>query len=634
MSTKNRPRQTSQRLKQIVRQHLREMWPGLCFAALCLIGYTAMELVTPWPMKIIFDHILLNKPSPAFLSPLFKDLDKFTALIVISAAMILIALLKGALAYGQVYVTSHVGYEMVYKLRRELFLHLQNLSLSFHNRSHSGELLTKVTGDTRELRDIFAESALAFGGHLLTAIGMFTVMFTLNWQLSLIVLAIFPLVCHSFFVMYRRIKTSAREQREKEGQVASRISEVLNSVFLVQAFAREKYEQERFDSASGQTLRESLRTARMEAAASRWLEILSVIGLGTVVFFGSLQALAGRMTPGDVLIFTAYVSSLYKPLRQMAKLTARFSKAAVSADRISSLLDTEPEMPDRPSAIAAHGLRGEIGFHNVSFSYDAGPPVLRELSLNVQAGERVALVGASGAGKSTIVSLILRLYQPLSGTITIDGVDIRDYQRESLRGEIGVVLQDAVLFGASIHENIAYGKPGATPAEIEKAAAEAHVHEFVAGLPDGYDTIVGERGCTLSGGQRQRLCLARAIIRRPSILILDEPTSAVDAESAALIRDAVDRLQRGKTLLMIAHQFAGMERFDRILVLENGTVVEQGSHFELLNRNGSYAELFHLQAAKSPSEGICVSTCDEEKRNESNGDFLVRARRGTNLSRR
>jgi ATP-binding cassette, subfamily B, bacterial len=610
--------QKHSRLHDIVRQHLHGAWSGILIALLCVAGYTAAELLAPWPLKIIFDHILLDKPAPHLLARFWNiaEASKTTALLIVSFAIIAIASFKGIFAYGQHYVTSRIGYQLVYKLRRELFLHLQSLSLSFHNRSRSGELLTKVTADTNALKDVFTDSALTLGSHVLTVAAMLCVMFFLNWRLTLIVISVIPLVCYSFFGVYRRVKMSARAQREREGRVASRLNEVLNSVSLVQAFAREKYEQNRFESESSRTLEEGVRTARIEAAATRGLEVLSAFALWAAVVFGSWQALKGRMLPGEILIFTGYLTSMYKPLRQMAKLTSQFSKASVSAERIASILDTEPESADVPSAVLANQLLGEIEFSGVSFSYGQSPSAVQKVSFRIQRGERVALVGSSGAGKSTIVSLILRLYQPTEGSIHIDGIDVRQYQRESLRREIGVVLQDAILFGASIRENINYGKPDALQAEIERAARDANIHGFIETLPEGYDTIIGERGCTLSGGQRQRLCLARAIIRRPSILILDEPTSAVDAESAALIRDAIDRLHAGKTMLMIAHQFVGIEQFDRILVLRAGELVEEGTHSELLRRNGHYSELLRLQALGSADTELMLAAISRGDINE------------------
>lgn len=584
-------------LKAIVREHLSEVRGSLILSVFCMTGFTLTELAAPWPLKIIFDHLLLDKSVPAsleWLAPLISR-GKPTAIVVVALAIVVIALFRGVFAYFQSFITSRIGHELVYRLRRELFAHLQQLSLSFHARARTGELLTKVVSDTSALKDVFAESALTFAAHSLTVLGMFVIMFSLDWRMALIVLATFPVLTYALFGVYRRIKASARKQREREGAVASRIHEVLSSLQIVRAFAREKLEQERFERDSAYTLEEGIRTARMEAAATRSVEIISAAGLCAVVLFGSLQVIRGRILPGEVLIFTAYLTSMYKPLRTLARISSQYSKAMASAERIAQILRIEPEPIDDKQGLKVTKLDGEIVFRDVSFDYGDGIEVLKNVSFKIAPGERVALVGASGAGKSTIANLLLRFYHPLSGSILIDGREIEQYQRESLRRRIGVVLQESILLGASIRENIVYGKIDATDEEVEAAAREAYAHEFIAKLPEGYETIIGERGSTLSGGQRQRICLARAMIKRPSLLILDEPTSAIDAESTQLIQQALHKMQQGKTMIVISHQFAGIEEFDRIIVLKAGEVVEQGTHEQLLERKGYYHDLFVLQ---------------------------------------
>ena len=593
-------------LAAIVREHLSEVRGSLILSAFCMAGFTLTELIAPWPLKIIFDHILLDKRLPGsliWLSPVIS-FGKPAAVIAISLAILLIALFRGVFAYFQSFITSRIGYELVYRLRSELFGHLQQLSLSFHARVRTGELLTKVVSDTSALKDVFAESALTFTSHLLTVIGMFIIMFTLNWRMGLIVLATFPFLSYALFGVYRRIKASARMQREREGAVASRIHEVLSSLQIVRAFAREKLEQERFDRDSTYTLEEGIRTARMEAAATRSVEIISAAGLCAVVLFGALQVIGGRMLPGEVLIFTAYLTSMYKPLRTLARISSQYSKAMASAERIAEILRIEPELVDDKQGVKVSSLKGEIVFRDVSFDYGDGIDVLNNVSFTISAGERVALVGASGAGKSTIANLLLRFYQPQSGKILIDGLEIEKYQRQSLRRRIGVVMQESILIGASIRENIAYGKTDATDKEIEEAAIEASAHEFISKLPEGYETIIGERGSTLSGGQRQRICLARAIIKQPSLLILDEPTSAIDAESTMLIQNAINKLQQGKTMIVISHQFAGIEKFDQILALKNGRIIEQGTHTQLIALKGYYHDLFYLQRPLTANEPV------------------------------
>ncbi|AMK79404.1 MULTISPECIES: ABC transporter ATP-binding protein [Methylomonas] len=585
------------RFRQIVLAHLRRVRGSIFAAVVCILGSTLTSLIVPWPLKLIFDHVLLNHPLPAQLAaaqPLLYGGSE-QALWILCGSMVVIALFKGVFSYYQLFLTSRIGYLLVYTLRSELFDHLQRLSLAFHSSTPSGELLNKLTSDTNTLKDVYADSALTFTTHVLTVLGMFAIMFSLSVKLSLIVLASFPLLCLAIVMIYSKVKRSARKQRHNEGRLASRVSELLNAVPLVQTYGMEDYERERFDAESSQSMTESVRTARIEAGATRMIEIISAIGTGIVVLFGCLQVFAGVLTPGDVLVFSSYIAQMYQPIRQITRLSTRFSKASVSIERISEILDTEPDIQDVPDAVLPKDLRGEIEFSHVSFGYPTGKPILRDISFHIQPGERVALVGASGAGKSTIARLLIRLYDPQQGEVRIDGIEVGRYQRTGLRREIGVVLQDSILFGTSIRENIGYGSPDATLDDIEAAARLVHADEFIRNLPDGYDTVLGESGGNLSGGQKQRLCLARALLRKSSILILDEPTSAVDAKSQALIRDAIDNLHGGKTVLVIAHQFHTIRNFDRILVLKQGVIVEQGSHEALMQMGGHYHELYKLQ---------------------------------------
>ncbi len=587
----------------IIKGHLWQERRSIVLSLLSMLVLTLLELLSPWPLKIIFDYVLLDKPLPTNLAWLSGALasGKTNAVVVISLGILLIAGARSVFSYSQDFLFSRIGYRMVYTLRREVFAHLQQLSLSYYSRARTGELLTKVTSETEVFKDVFVESVLTSVAQALTIIGMFTVLFWLNWRLSLIALATLPILFFALAYIYQKIKVSARKQREREGLIAARVSEVLSSVTLVKAFGREQYEQDRFDEESSLTLAEGIRTERMAAAATRTVELIKAFGLWATVLFGALLVLKNKMTPGDVLVFTAYLNDMYKPLRNLAKISTRLSRAAVSQQRIAEILDTEPETWDSESAVVASQLKGEIVFERVSFEYGEGKEVLHDVSFAIAPGQRVALVGASGSGKSTIANLILRFYHAKSGTIQIDGVNIENYQRETLRREIGIVIQDSLLFGASIRENIAYGKPDATMAEIEAAAREAYAHDFIVNLPHGYDTVIGERGSTLSGGQRQRLCLARAMIKHPSILILDEPTSAVDPESSALIHEAVDRLREGKTTLVIAHHFSDLESYDQILVLQHGKVVEQGTHDELLQQKGEYYQMFWQDRASASS---------------------------------
>jgi ABC-type multidrug transport system fused ATPase/permease subunit len=596
------------RFREVLLNHVSAVKGSLSIAALCTLVLALTDLVKPWPLKIIFDNVLLDKPLPEYLSFLkgVVESDKTLSIIIISSSIILISLFKSFSGYFQLSITSRIGYKLAHSLRRELFIHLQRLSISFHRRSETGELLTKVTNDTNDLREVFTEFGLAFISEMLSLLGMFAIMLALNWRLSLVVFATFPVLLFLSFYRYRTIRDSAKRQRKAEGKIASRVGEVLSSILVVQAFAREKYEGARFDAQSAETLHESIKTARMEAAAARAVDIVSALGLWAVVLFGSLQALNGQLTPGNVYIFASYMSSLYGPIRNLAKISAKFSKTVVSAQRIAEVLDTDPEIKDHPEAINAADLRGEIVFDKVSFAYQDGSQVLTDVSFKISHGQHVALLGPSGSGKSTISALISRFYDPQSGCILIDGLDVKNYKRESLRSEIGIILQDSILFGASIKENITYGKLDASMEEIVAAANKANAHEFIVGLEDGYDTIVGERGCTLSGGQRQRIAIARTFIRDVPILILDEPMTGLDVESEMAVKDALQRLMSDKTCLLITHDLQSALDADLVLILEDGRIVEMGKPGDLMIESQRYRKLYELKFSQYEDRDLSI----------------------------
>ena len=597
-------RQTATRLRgrarfqAIITSHLRSAKRHLTLAGSCLVGVALMQLLAPWPLKLILDYILLQKPTPSSLAFLSEWFHAWPLMVLAGLASLIamIAIMSGAFSYAQSFVTSKIGHQLVFTIRQHLFAHVQGLSLSFHSHTRSGELLTKLASDTKILKNAFTDIPLAVSGHLFTFLGMFVVMFAVNWELSLIILATLPILVSGLFILNRKILATTRAQREQDGRMASRLSESLSSISVVQTFGRERFEQDRFEQESTNHLQTGLQTARTTAAVTRVVSIIGAISTAATVFFGAWQVLKARMTPGDLLIFISYMKNLYSPIKDLSKLSAQFSQAMVSAQRIADLLGIEPEIQDRPNAIKATHLRGDIRFEQVSFGYLEGCPVLHDLSFQITPGQRIAFVGPSGSGKSTLVSLLLRLYQPSKGSIILDGRDLVEYQRESLRHEIGVVLQDTLLFRASIADNISYGAEDATLEQIMEAAREANAHDFISKLPNGYETVIGERGSTLSGGQRQRICLARALVKQPSILVLDEPTASLDQESASYIRHAISRIQTSRTTIVITHHLVGMELFDQILVLDHGRLTEQGTHRDLLGSQGLYANLYAQQS--------------------------------------
>lgn len=588
-------------LARLVVDEMRRSKRAISAAAISTVAVAVTDLARPWPLKVIFDQVLLGKPAAGTLAAALALVPNKTFLVVLLAsAIVVIAAVTGSFAYIQVHVMARVGNALVCRIRRELFGHLQRLSLSAHHATKSGELLTRLSSDAQALKDIFTESVLTLGAQTITILGCLTIMFLLSWQLALIVCVTLPLLIWNMFRLYSASRTAARQQRAKEETLTTQIAQALVTAPLIQAFGRERYETERFNQKTGEHLQHSIAHARFEAASERSVELIGAAATATVVLFGALEVLGGRMTPGTVLVFSTYLHSLYRPIRQVAKLSTRMSAAAVSAGRLNDLLSTQPEIEDAADAVEACRVRGELTFDNVTFGYPGHDAVLSGVSFTIRRGQRVALVGASGAGKSTIASLILRLYDPSAGTVRLDGVDIRQFTRESLRRSIAVVLQDSLILGATIRENIAYGKLDATDEEIQAAAVAANAHAFVAKLPRGYDTVVGERGATLSGGQRRRLAIARAMIRNAPVLLLDEAMTGLDRRSQARVQRAIERAAAGRTCVMITHDIQSAASADLVLLLHEGRLADAGTHDDLVARSDRYRALFNLASDATP----------------------------------
>jgi subfamily B ATP-binding cassette protein MsbA len=570
----------------------------LAIAFIAVLGEAATDLLEPWPLKIVFDYVFGAKHMPSWMSRVLSatfGLDKVSILHFAVLAVIVIAVVGALSAYAEKYLTTSVGQWVMHDLRRVLYHHIQRLSLAYHDRKPTGDLISTVTADIDAIQDFISQALLGIVVNVLTLVGMLLVMFYLNWRFTLIALSITPFLFAVVYIYTRRIKQATRALRKKEGEVVSVVAEVLSSMRVVKAFAREDYEEARLSQQSLENVEVALRARSLKAKLSPAVQIIVAIGTCLVLWYGVNLVLSGQMTAGSLLVFLLYLGKMYKPMRDLSKMTDTMSKAAVGYERIHEVIETEREIRNAPGAKAAPHFKGEIEFDHVHFAYDKGYVTLRDINLKVEPGQLAALVGPTGAGKTTIVNLIGRSYDPQKGIVKIDGQDVRSYKLKSLRRQISFVLQDTILFRAPVWQNIAYGRPEASREEILRAAELANADEFIRNMPQQYDTMIGEKGVNLSGGQRQRIAIARAIIRDAPILILDEPTSALDAKSEELVFEALGRLMAGRTTIVIAHRLATVRRADVIFVIDNGTVVERGTHEALLHAGGLYSHLYEIQ---------------------------------------
>ena len=577
-------------------QLLRPYRVPLGIAFLAMLVESAADLLEPWPLKIIFDHVIGSKPIPDWLSR-WRSVtgDRMPLLDAAALAVIAIAILGAASSFVEKYLSTSVGQRVTRDLRHVLYHHVQRLSLSFYERQRTGDMVVRLTSDIDAVQDFVSTVLLGMVLNVLTLAGMIGVMLYLDWRFTAVALSVAPILFLVVYQLTRRIKAAARAVKEKESDLASVVQESISAVRVVKAFAGEEYEERRLDRESEESLEASLRARSVKARLSPIVDIIVAVGTFLVLFFGVRHVLSGRLSAGALIVFVLYLGKMYKPMKDLSKMADTLSRAFAALERIGELLRTESQVVDRPGATRAPALAGDIRFSRVEFGYTAGRPVLKDVTLRVWPGQSVALVGPSGSGKSTLIGLIPRLYDVWNGRILIDGKDVRDYTLASLRDQVSFVLQDPVLFHAPVWQNIAYGRPRATREDVIRAARAANAHEFISALPEGYDTVVGERGDTLSAGQRQRIAIARAIIRDAPILLLDEPASALDAESEALVFEAIQRLMHGKTSITIAHRLATVRAADCIFVLDDGVVVERGTHDELMAGGGLYARLYRLQ---------------------------------------
>jgi subfamily B ATP-binding cassette protein MsbA len=594
----------------IINRVFRPHWKALSVAFVAVLIEGAASLFDPWPIKIVLDYALGSRAMPEWIAGIVQKTfgEGKPAIIGFAAVATVVVAAVGAVAsYTQNYLTTKVGQMVMLDLRQTLYHHIQRLSLSFYDRAKIGDLISRVTTDVDAIQNFVSTALLGIVVNALTLVGMLAVMFYFNWRFTLIALSVAPILFLQVYTLTRRIKQATRAVRKKESEIVSLVAETLSSIRVVKAFAREDYEEKRLEKETLESIEIALRARSIKARLAPIVDVIVATGTCIVLWYGARLVLQGQLTAGALIVFLLYLGKMYKPMRDLSKMTDTVSKAVIGAERIRELIRMEDGVRDRPHARTAPRFKGRIEFNHVYFGYHDDQPVLKDISLRIEPGQYVALVGPTGAGKSSIISLIPRFYDPRSGRVMIDGEDARNFTLRSLREQISFVLQETILFHAPIWQNIAYGKPEASRDEIIRAARLANAHEFIERAMEGYDTMVGERGVTLSGGQRQRIAIARAIIRNSPILILDEPTSGLDASSEKLVLEALGRLTAGKTVIVITHHLETIVKADTIFTLKDGRIVESGSHQQLLAQGEVYAHLYEDQFRDEERDEITKS---------------------------
>lgn len=573
---------------------------------------TAMSVAAPWPLKVILDNVVGERKLPPWLDDFLRRFmasgGKMQIAAAAAIATILIALLGAAASYLANYYTTSVGQWVANDLRLRTYHHLQQLSLNYYNTHEMGTLLSTITADVQTIQNFASSSTLGILVDMFTIVAMLVIMFWLNWDFTMIAVGVTPFMLLMVSRFKKAVKKATREVRKQQSNVVAVVQQGLESMRVVKAFGRQDLEQDELSDVSKATVEAALKARRVKALLSPIVTVTVSLCTAFVLWRSSSLILKGTMTTGALTVFLSYLSKFFKPVQDLATMTNTIAQTAVGVERVRAILEANDVIEERGDAREPQPLKGEIKFENVAFAYNKDAPVLTDVNFQIQAGQMVGVVGPTGGGKSTIVSLIPRFYDPSAGKVSIDGVDIRDYKLHGLRNQIAYVLQETVLFRGTVAENIAYGRGSATRDEIVKAAKLANADEFIAKMPQGYDTMVGDRGDTLSGGQRQRIGIARALIRNNPILILDEPTAALDTESEQLVMEALERLMKGRTVITIAHRLSTIRNSDKIVVLKGGVVAEEGTHDELMAKSGVYAELYHIQFDKPPAEAAAAAT--------------------------
>ena len=565
-------------------QYMRPYVKQLILAIFCIIMAAAANLYLPWIIKDMIDKVLAEKD--------------MVMLNIICVGIIVVFLLRGIFFYGQSYLVSFIGQKVIIDVREVMFRKFQRMPMAYFDRHQTGEVMSYITNDVAAIQSALVDQLIEMVTEGSILIGSLVMMIVLDWKLSILTLVIIPLVGQAMKIFGRKIKRNGTVIQERMADITSLLQESVSSIRVVKSFVRENYEIKRFCRHNELNFQAAMKNVQLTSLLTPSVEFLAAISVTVIIWFGGYEVVNGEMTAGALVAFLTYAVNLANPVKRLSRVYGNLQRAMAAVDRVFAVIDLKETIADKPDAKELPKVKGHVTFDHVSFEYKKGVPALSDVSLEVKPGQMIAFVGPSGAGKSTIANLIPRFYEVTSGSISIDGFDIRDVTVASLRGQIGIVPQETMLFSTTVRENIRYGRLDATDEEVEQAAKAANADGFIRELPNGYDTKIGERGLNLSGGQRQRMAIARAILKNPQILILDEATSALDTESEKIVQAALDKLMVGRTSFVIAHRLSTIFNADQIYVIDNGHIKEHGTHEELLKMGGLYSYLYNIQFNK------------------------------------